>query len=41
MRWSEFESMCPELAGIGQRRLEERHLCLIGTPRRGAADFAG
>jgi hypothetical protein len=25
--------MCPELAGIGQRRLEERHLYLIGTLR--------
>jgi hypothetical protein len=34
MRWSEFESMCPELASFGQRRLEERHLCLIGTLRR-------
>jgi hypothetical protein len=33
MRWSEFASMCPELAGIGQRRLEQRHLCLIGTLR--------
>jgi len=26
--------MCPELADIGQRRLEERYLCLIGTLRR-------
>lgn len=34
MRWSEFESLCPELAGVGQRRLEQRHLCLIGTLRR-------
>jgi hypothetical protein len=34
MRWSEFESMCPELAQLGQRRLEERYLCLIGTLRR-------
>lgn len=33
MRWSEFESMCPELARIGQRRLEERYLCLVGTLR--------
>ena len=33
MRWSEFSSACPELADIGQRRLEERHLCLIGTLR--------
>lgn len=33
MRWSEFGTMCPELADIGQRRLEERHLCLIGTLR--------
>ncbi|MDR0342602.1 MAG: pyridoxamine 5'-phosphate oxidase family protein [Nocardiopsaceae bacterium] len=34
MRWSEFRSVCPELADIGQRRLEERYLCLIGTLRR-------
>ena len=34
MRWNEFRSVCPELADIGQRRLEERHLCLIGTLRR-------
>lgn len=34
MRWDEFRSMCPELADIGQRRLEERYLCLIGTLRR-------
>src|SRR5690242_10757664 len=34
MRWSEFESMCQELAQLGQRRLEERYLCLIGTLRR-------
>jgi hypothetical protein len=33
MRWSEFAGMCPELAEIGRRRLEERHLCLIGTLR--------
>jgi hypothetical protein len=33
MWWNEFRSMCPELADIGQRRLEERHLCLIGTLR--------
>lgn len=25
--------MCPELAEIGRRRLEERHVCLIGTLR--------
>lgn len=34
MRWNEFRSMCPELAGIAQRRLEERYLCLIGTLRQ-------
>jgi len=33
MRWSQFESRCPELAGTDQRRLQERHLCLIGTLR--------
>ena len=33
MRWEEFSVMYPELADIGQHRLEERHLCLIGTLR--------
>ena len=33
MKWSEFSSVCPELADIGQHRLEELHLCLIGTLR--------
>ena len=33
MRWSDFQSRCPELADVGRRRLEERHLCLIGTLR--------
>ena len=33
MRWKDFEAMCPELADLGRRRLEERHLCLIGTLR--------
>lgn len=36
MRWSDFAELCPELAAIGRRRLEERHLCLIGTLRADA-----
>lgn len=33
MRWDGFEAAAPELAAIGRRRLEERHLCLVGTIR--------
>jgi pyridoxamine 5'-phosphate oxidase-like protein len=33
VRWKDFEAMCPELADLGRRRLEERHPCLIGTLR--------
>ena len=33
MRWSEFASACPELADVARARLEERHLCLVGTIR--------
>ena len=37
MRWDGFEAAAPELATIGRRRLEERHLCLVGTLRRDGA----
>jgi hypothetical protein len=33
MRWGEFTVACPELAEIARRRLNERHLCLVGTLR--------
>lgn len=33
MRWSEFAAAAPELAAVARGRLEERHLCLVGTLR--------
>jgi hypothetical protein len=33
MRWKDFAAICPELADLSRRRMEERHLCLIGTLR--------
>jgi hypothetical protein len=34
MRWDEFAAACPELAALGEERLRERELCLVGTLRR-------
>src|SRR5207249_2133569 len=34
MRWKEFALACPELAALGEERLRERELCLVGTLRR-------
>ena len=34
MRWDEFAAACPELARLGEERLRERELCLVGTLRR-------
>jgi hypothetical protein len=34
MRWDEFSAACPELAQLGEERLRERELCLLGTLRR-------
>jgi hypothetical protein len=34
MRWDEFAAACPELAQLGEDRLRERELCLVGTLRR-------
>src|SRR5438093_13339989 len=34
MRWDEFAAACPELAALGEERLRERELCLLGTLRR-------
>jgi hypothetical protein len=34
MRWDEFAAACPELARLGEARLRERELCLVGTLRR-------
>ena len=34
MRWDEFTSACPELAGLGEERLRAKELCLVGTLRR-------
>lgn len=33
MRWSDLETACPQFADVIRDRLEERHLCLIGTLR--------
>jgi hypothetical protein len=35
MRWDEFVRQCPDLARLGEERLRNRELCLIGTLRRG------
>jgi len=34
MRWDEFVAAAPELAALGEERLRERELCLVGTLRR-------
>ena len=34
MRWDEFAAACPELAALGEERLRQRELCLLGTLRR-------
>jgi hypothetical protein len=34
VRWDKFAAACPELAGLGEERLRERELCLVGTLRR-------
>lgn len=34
MRWEEFVSTCPELAGLGQARFTKDQLALVGTLRR-------
>ncbi len=34
MRWDEFAAAVPELAALGEKRLRERELCLVGTLRR-------
>jgi pyridoxamine 5'-phosphate oxidase-like protein len=34
MRWDDFAAACPELARLGEERLRERELCLVGTLRR-------
>src|SRR5918911_1791989 len=34
MRWDEFVSAAPELAVLGEERLRDRELCLVGTLRR-------
>jgi len=33
MRWDEFAQACPELAQLGEERLQARELCLLGTLR--------
>ena len=33
MRWSEFEAGAPDMAALARERLEDRHLCLVGTLR--------
>ncbi|HEX6338749.1 MAG TPA: pyridoxamine 5'-phosphate oxidase family protein [Jiangellaceae bacterium] len=33
MRWYEFESACPELAGVVRRRFEHQQIFLLGTLR--------
>jgi hypothetical protein len=34
MRWDEFADACSELARLGDERLRERELCLVGTLRK-------
>ena len=34
MRWDEFTTAAPELAGLGEERLRGRELCLLGTLRK-------
>jgi hypothetical protein len=35
VRWEDFAEQCPELARLGEERLRERELCLVGTLRKG------
>ena len=34
MRWDEFRAACPELGSLGEERLRDRELCLVGTLRK-------
>ena len=34
MRWDEFAAACPDLASLGEERLRDRELCLLGTLRK-------
>src|SRR4051794_1972773 len=34
MRWDEFAAAAPELAALGEERLREKELCLVGTLRK-------
>jgi pyridoxamine 5'-phosphate oxidase-like protein len=34
VRWDEFTTAAPELAGLGEERLRGRELCLLGTLRK-------
>ena len=34
MRWDEFATAVPELAALGEQRLREKELCLVGTLRK-------
>lgn len=34
MKWDEFASACPEIAGLARRRFEKDQLVLLGTIRR-------
>jgi hypothetical protein len=33
VRWDDFAQQCPELAKLGEDRLRQRELCLVGTLR--------
>jgi hypothetical protein len=43
MNWNEFRAAAPELAGVADAWITERHVLLLGTlsPRRLAADQRG
>jgi hypothetical protein len=34
VRWEEFAAACPELASLGEERLQRHELCLLGTLRK-------
>jgi hypothetical protein len=34
MRWDAFAAAAPELAGLGEKRLRAKELCLVGTLRK-------
>jgi hypothetical protein len=34
MRWDEFAKQCPEIAKLGEERLRENELCLVGSIRK-------